>query len=185
MERKPMTFTLAGAGLAAALLLGCQGLAGQDSSSNTQDTQAALLSLAVKDSGDCAGLHARCAQANGAGEDPAALVDALVGNCIIDTAKAREILERGRGHQGPDGRGPGGREGGPGREGDRGRRLDSAARAALCDSLKTSLAAADSTAEDYPWLVRETRHPCEEKRPPLSPGRPDGRHGGPRGRHGR
>ena len=64
--------------------------------------------------------------------------------------------------------------------------LDSAARAALCDSLKISLAAADTTAEDYPWLVRETRHACEEKRPPMGRGRPEGRHGGPRGgRHGR
>ena len=51
MDKMMIIRTLAGAGLAAAFLAGCLGTGTQDSGSNTQDTQSALLGLAVKDSG--------------------------------------------------------------------------------------------------------------------------------------
>ena len=138
-------WTLAGAGFAAALLLGCQGIGGDDSAgaSNTQDTQSALLALDVKDSGDCAGLRARCARAHGAGNDSAVLIDTLINTCIIDTAKAHRLMEGGEGHHG---RGPG-----DDFDGDdfHGPRLDSAARAALCDSLTAVVTGMDSTDSGY------------------------------------
>jgi len=140
MNRKTTTISaLAGAGLAAAFFFGCQN-PGQSAAGNTQDTQAALLSLPVKDSGDCRSLHARCAIAHDAGKDSAALTDTLVGACIIDTAKARQILEEGRFGGGRHGRH--GDNDGPGR-------LDSAARAALCDSLTKVVAGMDSTYSGY------------------------------------
>ena len=187
MNRKTTTISaLAGAGLAAAFFFGCQN-PGQSTAGNTQDTQAVLLSLAVKDSGDCCSLHARRAIAHEAGEDPAALTDTLVGACIIDTAKARQILEEGRiggrrhgRHGDNDGDCPGRlRTPRPGpRCAIRSPRswlgmdstdfgyavakahaamacfvppapLDSAARAALCDSLKTKPISADSSSANY------------------------------------
>jgi hypothetical protein len=142
MNRKTTTISaLAGAGLAAAFFFGCQN-PGQSAAGNTQDTQASLLSLAVKDSGDCRSLHARCAIAHEAGKDSAALTDTLVGACIIDTAKARQILEEGRFGGGRHGRHGDNDGDGPGR-------LDSAARAAMCDSLTKVVAGMDSTDSGY------------------------------------
>jgi hypothetical protein len=173
MEKKFYTLSLTGAGLAAAMFMGCLGT-GQDSAGNTQDTQAALLSLAVKDSGDCSLLHARCAKAHGEGTDSAALTDSLVGACIIDTAEAHHILEDGAfegrgGRGGHDGRGgPEGRGGHEGRPGHDGRGpLDSAARAALCDSLTAAVAAADTADSGYAELARHANHVCAEPKAPL------------------
>ena len=161
MDKKKTAFTFAGAGFAAALLAGCLGTGSQDSAGSAQETQSALLGLAVKDSGSCKVLHARCKVALAEGDDPAALVDSLIDDCIIDTARAHRILDGGMGKGGHGGRGHGGPHGIP--------RLDSAARKALCDSLTEVLATADTAAPGYAELKRHAAHACFEPPAPLDP----------------
>lgn len=155
MDKKKMTYTLAGAGLAAAFLAGCLGTS-QDSGSGAQETQSALLGLEVKDSGTCKVLHARCKVALAEGDDPAVMIDSLLDDCVLDTARAHRILEGGMGH---GGRGHGGPHGMP--------RLDSAARKALCDSLTDVLATADPAEPGYTGLKRHAGHACFEPPAPL------------------
>lgn len=155
MRTKPIIRGLAGLGLTAGLFMGCQTFMGQKSdTSSVSDTNAELLRLAVKDSGACVDLKARCVRAHDEGNDSQSLVADLVDSCIVDTAAAHRILDR----EGREGRG------GPhgGRGGFHGPRLDSAARAALCDSLTGALGQADSTDSGYAILKHETHEACEE-----------------------
>ncbi len=124
---------------------------GQKSDSGTanNDASIALLQLAVKDSGACVDLKARCVKAHADRKDSADLDTSLVDNCIIDTAAVHRIREGqfGDHHRGgPEGRG----------DDFDGPRLDSAAAKALCDSMTTVLAATDTASADYGFIKHET-----------------------------
>lgn len=179
MTRKPIIRTLAGLGLTAGLFVGCQDFLGtkSDNAGVSGDATAALLQLAVKDSGACVDLHARCMNAHSDGKDSADLDTTLVDKCIIDTAAAHRISE-GRfedHHGGHDGRGPGGRGD------DDGPRLDSAAAKALCDSMTTVLAGTDTASVGYLAVKHAAAEACEEH---TMMGGFEGREGhGHRGRH--
>ena len=65
MLRKTIIQGLAGLGLMAGALIGCQTSTGEKSgATSVSDANAALLSLAVKDSGACVDLKARCVRAH-------------------------------------------------------------------------------------------------------------------------
>ena len=180
MRKRTIIRVSAGLGLGAALLLGCQNSVEQKSdATSTSATNTALLQLAVKDSGACVDLKSRCLRAHAAGNDSDSLVTNLVDSCILDTAAAHRILG----------------EEGHGRHGDADDsddikldslriKPDSTAMKALCDSLTTVLAGADSTGAGYASIKHMALEACEEH--PLFPPEDHGfggPHGG-RGHHG-
>ncbi|GEM_PF-2948505 len=156
MDGKSILKCMAGMALSGGLFLACQNstTTGQDGVSATAE----LLKLEVKDSGACMDLRARCQRGHDEGKDSQSVVDTLVHKCIVDTAKARRILED-HGRRGP------GFEGGRGRDdGDDDVKLDSAAAKALCDSMKAVLVKADTTDSGYAILKHRTKEACEESR---------------------
>lgn len=149
MGNRRLALGLAGLGLVAGAFMGCQtSTSDKTASTSVSDATEALLRLAVKDSGACLDLKARCVRAHEAGNDSDSLITNLVDSCIVDTGAAHRIRH----------------EGWPG-HGDRGfgwPRLDSAARAALCDSLTAELAKTDSTDSGYAKLKHMAGKVCSE-----------------------
>ena len=158
MDKGKLIRGMAGLGLAAGLLLGCDDFLGRDGAKEeAQDPTAAILGLAIKDSGACHELRFRCLRAHGLGKDSGLLDTVLVRHCVLDTAHGFWILGPGRGHKYGWGHGRHGRE-----RDSIIAKADSAAAAALCDSLTALLARMDSTDLAYPGIKRLAAHACHE-----------------------